>query len=106
MAPMAFEDYRPTKRPSSAAGFDDPGAKRKQGVSGHHKISRAINGAHSNGRVPSEHGLVESLLTRSISLALDVVGFEASEPLALESFRVGVEECMRFSIAGCEGNIC
>ncbi|KAL8897872.1 MAG: hypothetical protein Q9207_006984 [Kuettlingeria erythrocarpa] len=90
---MALEGAGPTKRLSSAAGFDDPVAmKRKRGASNHHKFTRITNGACSSNKNASKDEVVEILLTRSISLALDAVGFEASEPLALESFRVGVQE--------------
>lgn len=36
---------------------------------------------------------VQSMLTRSIGLALEAVGFEAAAPEAIESFRLNVEEC-------------
>ena len=38
---------------------------------------------------------VQFMLTRSIGLALEAVGFEAATPDAMEAFRVDVEECMR-----------
>lgn len=38
---------------------------------------------------------VQSMLTRSIGLALEAVGFEAAAPDAMEAFRVDVEECMK-----------
>lgn len=99
MAPLTFEDRRPIKRSSSTAGFDDHGAtKRKREDSAYQKITGVVNGAQSRERVALDSAVAETLLTRSISLALDVVGFEASEPLALESFRMGVEECMRLPI--------
>lgn len=107
MAPMALEHPGSTKRPSSAAGFDDPVAiKRKREALNHHKFARITNNACSCDKKASEDEVVETLLTRSISLALDAVGFEASHPLALESFRVGVQECMRFSSLECERHIC
>ena len=37
----------------------------------------------------------QTMLTRSIGLALEAVGFEAATPDAMEAFRVDVEECMR-----------
>ena len=37
---------------------------------------------------------VQYMLTRSIGLALEAVGFEAAAPDAIEAFRVDVEECM------------
>ncbi|KAI4284788.1 MAG: hypothetical protein L6R35_004811 [Caloplaca aegaea] len=98
---MALENPRPTKRLSSVAGFDDHViSKRRQGLAIHHQITHGIDGAcTTNEAALDNNNVAESLLTRSISLALDVVGFDASEPLALDSFRVGVEECMRFSIS-------
>ena len=38
---------------------------------------------------------VQDMLTRSISLALEAVGFEAAETEAVESFRLDTEECTR-----------
>ena len=37
---------------------------------------------------------VQFMLTRSIGLALEAVGFEAAAPDAMEAFRLDVEECM------------
>ena len=37
--------------------------------------------------------IIQSLLTRSVSLALEVVGFEFADPVAIESFRADVQEC-------------
>ncbi|KAL8959984.1 MAG: hypothetical protein Q9193_003237 [Seirophora villosa] len=95
MAPMALDNLRPTKRLSSVAGFEDHIiSKRRQGLPVHHQIAHGTDGASITIEAALDDNLAESLLTRSISLALDVVGFDASEPLALDSFRVGVEEYM------------
>lgn len=102
MAPMALDNLRPTKRLSSVAGFEDHIiSKRRQGLPVHHQIAHGTDGASITIEAVLDDNVAESLLTRSISLALDVVGFDASEPLALDSFRVGVEECTRFSLSGC-----
>lgn len=37
---------------------------------------------------------VQDMLTRSITLALEAVGFDGAEPEAVESFRLEIEECM------------
>lgn len=106
MAPMALENPRPTKRLSSVAGFDDHViSKRRQELAIHHQITHGIDGACTTNEAALDNNVAESLLTRSISLALDVVGFDASEPLALDSFRVGVEECMRFSTSWCRSHL-
>ncbi|KAL8932645.1 MAG: hypothetical protein Q9211_006198 [Gyalolechia sp. 1 TL-2023] len=98
---MAFDDHPPVKRSSFIAGFDDQDATKRNKVhSGHHKISENINGVSKCGGVILGDEAVETLLTRSIGLALDVVGFGASEPLALQSFRMGVEEYMNHLAAG------
>lgn len=47
-----------------------------------------LNGIHLDQRG------IQSLLTRSIVLALEAVGFEKAEAEALEAFRDDVEECM------------
>lgn len=91
MAPMAYEIDRPRKRSSSAIDLDIPIAKRSLVPLRHRKISWDFNVKNS---FHDSHA-VEILLTRSVSLALDVVGFDASEPLALESFRKAAEQCMR-----------
>lgn len=102
---MIFEDDRPLKRSSSAAGLDNQFAtKRQQGTSGYQEIAPSINGTRSGESIALDDEVAETLLRRSISLALNVVGFEASETLALESFRVAVEECMGSPhMKDCEG---
>ncbi|KAL8933009.1 MAG: hypothetical protein Q9216_006566 [Gyalolechia sp. 2 TL-2023] len=98
---MPSDDHRPVKRSSFAAGFDDQIAtKRNKLYLSHHKTSGKINGVSKCGDATFADEGVKTLLTRSIGLALDVVGFEASEPLALQSFRVGVEEYMNHFAAG------
>ncbi|KAL8714268.1 MAG: hypothetical protein Q9225_006618 [Loekoesia sp. 1 TL-2023] len=92
---MAVENDRPVKRSSFTAGFDiQVATKRSKLGLGHSKITQDINGTGPTDAVTLDDEGVEILLTRSISLALDVVGFGSADPLALESFRVGVEEYM------------
>ena len=45
-----------------------------------------------------DHEVPRQQLDRALALALDKVGFEYCDPLALESFRGIVEECMSESI--------
>ena len=93
---MAFDNHLPVKRSSSTTDFDAQLAiKRNKLGLDHDKINQNVNYAQPTDGVPLDDGVVETLLTRSIILALDVIGFKTSEPLALESFRMGVEECMR-----------
>ncbi|KAL8731057.1 MAG: hypothetical protein Q9166_003708 [cf. Caloplaca sp. 2 TL-2023] len=90
---MALDNSRPTKRPASAVDFDIPNAKRRSlAILRQSKITWDLDGL----KLPDVqfHGNeeVELLLTRSVGLALEAVGFEASEALALESFRLAIEE--------------
>ncbi|KAL8744654.1 MAG: hypothetical protein Q9190_003120 [Brigantiaea leucoxantha] len=95
MAPMAVDDGRSLKRSLSAAEFAFPPAKKlNRGRSRHHKLTWDFGGLSQPFAPVQDEQIVQSMLTRSICLALDAVGFNASEPLALESFRAQVEECM------------
>lgn len=92
---MALERDRAMKRSSSAVNFDLPDLKRRNlAPIRRHKITCDIDGGNASELAFHDAGAAETLLTRSIGLALDVVGFDAAEPLALESFRVAAEECM------------
>ncbi len=98
MAPMAF-DNRLIKRSASMNDFDLPFVKKRNLVASHRLIiDENPPGLSSQDVTFNGDSQVELLLTRSIGLALEAVGFEASEPLALESFRLVVEECMRLHI--------
>ncbi|KAL8825159.1 MAG: hypothetical protein Q9170_007908 [Blastenia crenularia] len=92
---MAFDAYRPLKRSSFTAGFDSQIATKRNKLGlDHHKITQDVNGIlPSDALTLSDEG-DDTLLMRSIGLALDAVGFEAAEPLALQSFRMGVAEYM------------
>lgn len=72
---------------ASSRPAEEPAAKRRQI---HHHL-------HYKQDVGSEEILpeqdVHALLTRSLTMALAVVGFDAVDPVALESFRAEVEEC-------------
>ncbi|KAL9600501.1 MAG: hypothetical protein Q9219_003152 [cf. Caloplaca sp. 3 TL-2023] len=93
MAPMAIESHEPVKRSSFTAGFDTQLAtkRRKLGLS-QRETARGSDSIKAVDGVPLHDEGVEALLARSISLALDAVGFKSSEPLALESLRVEAEE--------------
>lgn len=93
---MAFDD-RPIKRSASMNDFDLPIAKKSKLTASHRLIiDEGSNDLESLNVAFNGDAQVELLLTRSIALALAALGFEASEPLALASFRLVVEECMRF----------
>ncbi|KAL9598107.1 MAG: hypothetical protein Q9179_004032 [Wetmoreana sp. 5 TL-2023] len=92
---MAFENSRPIKRSSSAIDLHGPIAKKRSlRPLRHQKITWDHDGADASDILFHNNDTAETLLTRSLTLALDVVGFDAAESLALESFRNVVEEYM------------
>ncbi|KAL8884133.1 MAG: hypothetical protein Q9215_007755 [Flavoplaca cf. flavocitrina] len=75
--------------------FDVPIVKKRKLTASHRLvIDQASCGSESLDVAFNGDAQVELLLTRSIALALEALGFEASEPLALESFRLVAQEYM------------
>ena len=96
MAPMAVSDTHLLKRTSSTAQFDEPPAKKlNRGRIRHHKPSWDLQREQRCNGTFLNDADAQSLLTRSIGLALQAVGFKSATPDALESFRGDVEACMR-----------
>ena len=94
MAPMAIDGHS-FKRTSTSADFETPIAKKQNiGSLRHHKASWDLSRSKRRETSCQDDEVIQALLTRSITLALDAVGFEAAEPSAIESFRVHVEECV------------
>lgn len=94
MAPMALEDTHPVKRTSTEAEFDIPSAKKQnRGSVRHHKPAWDLQRPTRFAAPDQDEEKTQSLLTRSLALALEVVGFDGAEPMAMESFRAAVEEC-------------
>lgn len=94
MAPMALEDTHPIKRTSTDAEFDIPFAKKQnRGSLRHHKSAWDLQRSSRLAAPGPDGEKPQSLLTRSLALALEVVGFEGAEPMAMESFQAAVEEC-------------
>lgn len=95
IAPMAAYNHH-LKRTSSVAQFDEPAAKKlHRAPTRHHKAVWDLQREQRYNATILGDEDVQSLLTRSIGLALEAVGFEAAAPDAIESFRGDVEECMR-----------
>ena len=95
MAPMAVHSNHSLKRTSSVAQFDGPAAKKlNRGPIRHHKAAWDLQREQRCNATVLNDRDAQSLLTRSIGLALEAVGFEAAAPDAIESFRGDVEECM------------
>ena len=98
MAPMAVYQSLPIKRSASSASFDTfglpPHKKQNRGQLRHHQPNWDFQ--REQLKEPWQDAeAVQSMLTRSIGLALEAVGFDASAPDAMEAFRLEVEECMR-----------
>lgn len=100
MAPMAVYSSHPLKRTSSIAEFDTPAAKKlNRGPLRHHRPLWDLQREQRLNMLWQDQEAPQSMLTRSIGLALHAVGFEAADPVAIESFRCDVEECMHSSRA-------
>lgn len=95
---MAVYQSLPTKRSASSASFElfglPPHKKQNRGQIRHHQPNWDFQREQLNAQWQDEEA-VQSMLMRSIGLALEAVGFEAAAPDAMEAFRVDVEECMR-----------
>lgn len=94
MAPMTVEDIRSQKRNSTTADFDLPPAKKQHlRHVRHHKLTWQPDEAIRRQTSPQDEESAQALLARSIALALEAVGFEGVDPMAIESFRAEAEEC-------------
>lgn len=93
MAPMAI-DLPSLKRTATTADLEPSVAKKQNlGHLRHHRPTWDLNRLRKLDPPCLEEDSVHSLLTRSIALALNAVGFEAAEPLAIESFGAEAHEC-------------
>lgn len=96
MAPTAVYESHLLKRSSSQANFDTPAAKKlNRGSPRHHKPTWDLQWSQRQDASFQDEQSIHSLLTRSIGLALETVGYEAAAPEAVESFSADVEECMK-----------
>lgn len=91
---MALEDTHPVKRTSTEAEFDVPFAKKQnRGNLRHHKPAWDLQKPARLASPSQDEEEIQTLLTRSLALALGVAGFEAAEPMAMASFQAEVQEC-------------
>lgn len=98
MAPMAVYQSLPVKRSASSASFEPfglpPHKKQNRGQIRHHQSKWDFQ--REQLKEPwQDVKAIQSMLTRSIGLALEAVGFKAAAPDAMEAFRLEVEECMK-----------
>ena len=93
---MALLKPHPLKRTSSTAELESPAAKKLKCISvKHHKPLWDLQREQGLESPWRDDEAAQSMLSRSIGLALKAVGFDAADPVAIDSFRSGVEECMR-----------
>ena len=97
MAPISFDEIQTLKRSSLEAGLDEPEypSQKRISFSRHHSVHWRPQATDLAAAVCPDHSAIQSLLSRCIALALDVVGFEHAEPVAIESFRADVQACER-----------
>ena len=92
---MAVYQSLPAKRsaPCEPSGLP-PFKKQNRGHIVHHQAKWDFQREQLKEPWQDEEA-IQSMLTRSIGLALEAVGFEAAAPDAVEAFRVDVEECTK-----------
>ena len=92
---MTVSQSVPAKRSAPSEPFDlPPNKKQNCGQIRHHRPRWDVQREQLKEPWQDEE-TVQSMLTRSIGLALEAVGFTAAAPDAIEAFRLDVEECMR-----------
>lgn len=93
---MIVDNVRSRKRNSTTANFELPSTKKQYFRHGrHHKLTWRPDETIRH-QLPAESA--QTLLTRSIALALEAVGFQGADPVAIESFRAETEECTELPI--------
>ena len=91
---MAVYQSVPAKRSAPYEPYGLPPLKKQnRGQIRHHRLGWDFQRPQIKEPWQDEEA-VQFMLTRSIGLALEAVGFEAAAPDAMEAFRVYVEECM------------
>lgn len=101
MAPIPSNDMTSLKRNSTTANFDAPAAKKQnRGSIRHHRPFWPPTQAIRDQTAPQDGESVDTLLERSIVLALEAVGFAGADACALQAFRLEVEECRRMAVVG------
>ncbi len=101
MAPMATTYTpkflkRPAPPPDTLAPVQPEQPALKKIKRSHFRYRRSkydVQRAHRQDAGIQDEQRVQDMLTRSITLALEAVGFEGAEAEAVESFRLDTEEC-------------
>lgn len=85
----------PSLKRSSPTDFElTPPAKRQDQRKRHHALRYSQLPPNGTASTPQDDSIIQTLLSRSVSLALNAVGFDGADPVAAESFRAQAEECM------------
>ena len=99
MAAITSDSLYALKRTSTDAGHDTPAPSKHHIATSYHHHSlhwrQELPAGISSG-VCQDEAVIQSLLAHSIVLALESVGFQLADPVALESFRADVEECKSY----------
>lgn len=91
---MIVNDVRSQKRNSTTANLDLPPTKKQHlRHSRHHKLTWRPDVTIRSQLPAQDEESAQALLTRSIALALEAVGFQGADAVAIESFRAETEEC-------------
>ncbi len=91
---MTVDNVRYQKRNSTTANFDLPPTKKQCFRHGrHHKLTWRPDESIRHQLPAQDEESAQTMLTRSIALALEAVGFQGADPVAIESFRAETEEC-------------
>ncbi len=99
MTPMTVDNVRSQKRNSTTADFDLPPTKKQYIRHGrHHKLTWRPDETIRRQLPAQNEESAQTLLTRSIAFALEAVGFQGADPVAIESFRAETEECTAITL--------
>ncbi|KZF18939.1 hypothetical protein L228DRAFT_251468 [Xylona heveae TC161] len=83
----------PLKRSSSEAQNEDFGdSTKRRRYFHHHTIQHKQTQPADAAAVPQDESVIDALLTRSIGVVLETVGFAGADSVAIESFRLEVDE--------------
>lgn len=89
------------KRSATEANLES-GTGKKRRIH-HRRIHHKQAISNEAALTPPNNEAIESLLARSLGLALQDAGYDAADPVAIESFRSKVETCTLFTLPSGEG---
>lgn len=96
--PPPLTTTAPQKRPSPSRDQDRPAIKNRRREYHHHRLQTPMESNLLPDSALTDATAVDTLLKLSIGVLLRDCGFSHADPVALDSFRSAVEECMYYSI--------